>query len=72
MENLALSNFIDTKSSETVNAEKYINSIKTQCQSLEEELKTVRIRHDRDRNKLKFYKGEYIGFEVARKKFEEE
>ena len=28
------------------------------------------MRHERDRNKLKFYKGEYIGFDMARKAFE--
>ena len=29
------------------------------------------MKHERDRTKLKFYKGEYIGFEVARKAYEE-
>jgi hypothetical protein len=31
----------------------------------------MKMKHERDRTKLKFYKGEYIGFEVARKTFEE-
>jgi hypothetical protein len=29
------------------------------------------MKNERDRTKLKFYKGEYIGFEVSRKTFEE-
>lgn len=29
----------------------------------------MRMKNERDRTKLKFYKGEYIGFEVSRKTF---
>ena len=31
----------------------------------------MRMKNERDRTKLKFYKGEYISFEVSRKTFEE-
>ncbi len=39
--------------------------------SLVEQLEALKLRHDRDRNKLKFYKNEYYSFELARKAFEE-
>ncbi len=35
------------------------------------EVDARKMKNDRDRNKLKFYKGEYVGFEVHKKNLED-
>ena len=36
-------------------------------ETLLSEVDALKMKNDRDRNKLKFYKGEYVGFEVHKK-----
>ena len=40
-------------------------------ETLLSELEAYKMKNDRDRNKLKFYKGEYVGFEVHKKSLED-
>ena len=35
-------------------------------------METLKYKCERDRTKLKFYKNEYVGFDIARKAFEED
>lgn len=41
-------------------------------EALLKEMEAMRLKSERDRTKLRFYKGEYTGFEVTRRTFEEE
>lgn len=40
-------------------------------ETLISEVDALKMKNDRDRNKLKFYKGEYVGFEVHKKSLED-
>jgi hypothetical protein len=40
-------------------------------ETLLSEVDALKMKNDRDRNKLKFYKGEYVGFEVHKKSLED-
>jgi len=42
-----------------------------ELETLRAELEAMKMKHGKDRTKIKFYKGEIIGFDVAKKAFEE-
>jgi len=44
--------------------------IMSERNSLVEQLDSLKMRHERDRSKLKFFKNEYYTFDLARKAFE--
>ena len=45
--------------------------LKETRESLLTEVEALKMRNDRDRSKLKFYKGEYVGFEVHKRSLED-
>ena len=61
---------MQTKAKEHNNATHYLEEIKRIRNQLESQLEQMKIKAERNRNKLKFYKSEYIGFEVAKKALE--
>jgi hypothetical protein len=69
MAKASLENFLTNKDSEVVNSSSFISQLQDERESLRSELEAMRMKNERDRTNLKFYKGEYIGFEVSRKTF---
>lgn len=65
-------NYKETKDSEEVNYKSRVVYLQEEKETLLKEMETMRLKSERDRTKLRFYKGEYTGFEVARKTFEED
>ncbi len=61
-----------TKQSEHVNQVSAVTHLQETKESLVEEVDALKLKNDRDRNKLRFYKGEYVGFEVLRKTLEDQ
>jgi hypothetical protein len=61
-----------TKQSEHVNQVSAVMHLQETKESLVEEVDALKLKNDRDRNKLRFYKGEYVGFEVHRKTLEDQ
>lgn len=69
--NDTLSKYIESQTSDQVSQEKYLKLIMSERDSVNEQLENLKMRHERDRGKLKFYKGEYYSFDLARKDFEQ-
>ncbi len=67
----SLEHYKDTKDSEGVNFKMRVQHLEEERLSMIAEMEAVRMKHERDRTKLRFFKGEYTGFEVSRKAFEE-
>jgi hypothetical protein len=60
-----------TKLSEQTNAASAVTHLTEMRETLLSEVDALKMKNDRDRNKLKFYKGEYVGFEVHKKSLED-
>ena len=60
-----------TKLSEQTNAASAVTHLTEMRETLLSEVEALKMKNDRDRNKLKFYKGEYVGFEVHKKSLED-
>jgi SMC interacting uncharacterized protein involved in chromosome segregation len=60
-----------TKLSEQTNAASAVTHLTEMRETLLSEVDALKMKNDRDRNKLKFYKGEYVGFEVQKKSLED-
>ena len=71
MQNKSIMDFLQTKDSEHLNIQKYLETLKQRRDQLEIELEQMRMKLEKNRNKLKFFKTQYVGFEVAKKALEE-
>jgi SMC interacting uncharacterized protein involved in chromosome segregation len=60
-----------SKLSEQTNAASAVTHLTEMRETLLSEVDALKMKNDRDRNKLKFYKGEYVGFEVHKKSLED-
>ena len=67
----ALEQYMTTKLSEQKNAASVLTHLTETREVLLSEVDALKMKNDRDRNKLKFYKGEYVGFEVHKKNLED-
>ena len=71
-EYFGLQQYMDTKQSEHKNQVSVVTHLKDARETLIQEVDSLKMKVDRDRNKLKFYKGEYVGFEVHKKSLEDQ
>jgi chromosome segregation ATPase len=71
-ENQGLKEYIQSQSSDNSNAESFLTTLKNQRDSLQQELEALKLKQERDKGKLRFYKNEYFSFELQRKAFEED
>ncbi len=67
----ALEQYMTTKMSEQKNSASVVTHLTEMRETLLSEVEALKMKNDRDRNKLKFYKGEYVGFEVHKKSLED-
>ena len=65
-----ISSFLSTKLKENNNAESYLEEMRQKRDELETRIVQIRMREERTRNKLKFFKAEQTGFDVTKKMLE--
>jgi hypothetical protein len=72
MHKSSLEDFMTTREGEEVTHRARIRYMEEEKETLLKEMEAMRLKHERDRTKLRFYKNEYTGFEVAKRTFEED
>eukprot|EP00347_Sterkiella_histriomuscorum_P019598 403341020 len=65
-------NFVSSKTNEHQNIDSYLAQVSLRGEELEVTLSQYKMKEDRTRKKLQFYKSQYMGFELQRKTLEEE
>ncbi|CDW82237.1 UNKNOWN [Stylonychia lemnae] len=66
-----LQDFMSSKASEHNNAQNYLEALNIKLKDYETQIEQLKMREDRTRTKLRYFKSEHTGFELSKRQFQE-